>query len=166
MSDLDVARSYFEAIARQDLDAALGCWRSGGVDHLAPVGRLRVPDELRAYFEGLFASFPDFRYEVLDTVGETAKIAVWWRAAGTFTGRPYTGINATGARVEAEGIDLVRVEDGVIVGLDSYWDDGAVARQIGLLPARGSAQERGLVGLFNLRTRLSSVLGRRRREGR
>jgi predicted ester cyclase len=150
----DVAGRYFEAIARQDLDAAAGCWREGGIDNLAPVGELRVPDEWRAYFSDLFAAFPDFRYEVLSTVAEGDLVAVHWRASGRFTGASYQGIRPTGGRADAGGLDLVRVEDGKIVRLDSYWDDASVTRQLGLLPPRGSRQEKGLVALFNLRTRL------------
>ena len=59
-----IARRYFGAVGRHDLDDAMACWAPGGIDHLAPVGELRVPDELRAYFEELFAAMPDFKYEV------------------------------------------------------------------------------------------------------
>lgn len=155
---VDAARRYFDAVAAHDLDAALACWKPGGIDHLAPVGELRVPEDLRAYFDGVFASFPDFRYEVMEMFADGERVAVWWRAAGTFTGRPYTGIRANGTHVQIEGIDLARVENGLLVRLDSYWDDTAVARQIGILPARGSAQERALTALFNLRTRLGGRL--------
>lgn len=150
----EVAARYFDAIARQDLDGAAACWKAGSIDHLAPIGELRVPEEWREYFSSLFAAFPDFRYEVLATVAEGDRVAVHWRASGRFTGAPYQGIRPTGGRADAEGIDLVRVEDGQIVRLDSYWDDASVTRQLGLLPPRGSRQEKGLVALFNLRTRL------------
>jgi len=157
-----VVRRYFDAVARQDLDAAIACWTpSGGIDHLAPVGELRVPEEWRAYFEELFAAIPDFRYEVLDLFGVGDKVASHWRALGTFTGRPLQGLRPNGARVEAEGADLARVENGLIKRVDSYWDDSALGRQIGVLPAKRSRQERVLFGLFNAKTRLSS-LGRRR----
>lgn len=160
-TNAEVALRYFDAIARQDLGAAAACWREGGIDHLAPVGELRVPDEWRPYFESVFAAMPDFRYEVLATVTEGDRIAVHWQAEGTFTGRPYQGIKATGGGVRMEGVDLVRVEDGKIVRLDSYWDDASVTRQLGLLPGRGSRQERALIGLFNARTRGARLLRRR-----
>jgi steroid delta-isomerase-like uncharacterized protein len=157
---LEVVRRYFDAVARHDLDAAMACWAPGGIDHLAPVGELRVPEELRAYFVGLFAAIPDFQYEVLDLFEQGDKVAAHWRAKGLFTGGTYEGIRANGARIEAEGADLVRVEDGLIKRLDSYWDESALARQIGVLPAKRSAQERVLFALFNTRTRLKSLVGR------
>jgi predicted ester cyclase len=159
----EVARGYFTAIARQDLDEALACWRPGSIDYLAPVGELLAPDGMRTYFSGVFASFPDFTYEVREMIGEGDCVAVLWRARGTFTGRPLDGIHATGAALTAEGIDLVRVEDGLIVRIDSFWDDAATGRQIGLLPPRGSGQERLLIALFNLRMRLAPMLRRRSR---
>lgn len=159
----EVVRRYVEAIGRQDLDAALACWSPGSIGRLVPVGELRVPDEHRAYFEEVFAAMPDFTNEVLDIFAQGDLVALQWRASGVFTGRPFRGIRANGARIQTEGVDLARVENGLIVRLDSYWDDAAIARQIGVLPATKSIRERALLGLFNTKTRLTSAVGRRRR---
>lgn len=141
----------------------MACWAPGGIDHLAPVGELRVPDELRAYFEELFASMPDFQYEVLDLFEAGDKVAAHWRATGSFSGRSYQGIRPNRAAIRAEGADLVQVENGLIKRLDSYWDDSETARQIGLLPPKKSRQERMLIGLFNTKSRLTSLVSRRRK---
>jgi predicted ester cyclase len=138
----------------------MACWAPGGIDHLAPVGELRVPEELRAYFVELFAAMPDFRYEVLNLFEQGDEVAVHWRASGHFSGRPYQGIRANGTPITTEGADLIKVENGLIKRLDSYWDDAAIARQIGVLPARKSIQERALLGLFNTKTRLKSAIRR------
>ena len=158
----EVVRRYFEAVGRQDLDAAMECWEPGSIDNLAPVGELRVPEELRAYFVELFASMPDFEYEVLDLFAHGNKVAAHWRAKGSFTGVSYQGLRPNGAHIETKGADLVQVEDGLIRRLDSYWDDSALARQIGVLPAKKSAQERVVFALFNMKTRLKG-LGRTKR---
>jgi steroid delta-isomerase-like uncharacterized protein len=156
-----VARRYFDAIARRDLDAAASCWAPCGIDHLAPVGELRVPEEWRAYFSALFAAAPDFRYEVLDVLEDENRVAVRWRAGGTFERGVFQGIRANGSRIEAEGLDLVRTADGLIERIDSYWDDAAVARSIGVLPPSGSRRERALLALFNARTRIATAVRRR-----
>jgi ketosteroid isomerase-like protein len=114
MTAEEVARRYFAAIARRDLDDALACWRPGGIDRLAPVGELRAPDGIRAYFEALFEAMPDFSYELLDVVADGEKVAVRWRAGATFDHGPYQGIRATGVRLATEGADVLRVEDGLI----------------------------------------------------
>jgi steroid delta-isomerase-like uncharacterized protein len=158
----EIVRRYFDAVARRDLDAAMACWAPGAIDHLAPVGELRVPEELRAYFEDLFAAIPDFQYEVLDLFAQGNKVASHWRAKGTFTGCRYQGLEPNGAEIRTEGADVAQVEDGLIKRLDSYWDESALARQIGVLPAKRSVQERTLFGLFNARTRAKSLIGRGR----
>ena len=138
----------------------MACWAPGGIDHLAPVGELQVPEQLRAYFVELFSAMPDFKYEVLNLFEEGDQVAVHWRASGHFSGKPYQGIRANGTPITTEGADLIKVEDGLIKRLDSYWDDAAIARQIGVLPARKSVQERALVGLFNGKTRVKSLFRR------
>lgn len=156
------AKKYFTGLADRDLDTAVACWKAGADDHLGPVGPLRAPDGIRAYFEELFAAFPDFEYEILDMVVAGDRAAVRWRAHGGFTGQPLQGVLATGARAEVEGLDLLRVEDGLIVENHGYWDDSTVARQLGLMPGRGSAQERAMKTAFNARTRVAARLRRRK----
>ena len=158
---VDLARRYFDAMSRHDLDAAAACWRPGAVNHLAPIGALRVPDETRPFFEEVFAAMPDYRYELLDVVAESDRVVVRWRATGRFTGARYRGIRPNGTRLELEGVDMLLVDGTLIRGNDAYWDEASVARQIGLLPPRGSRQERFLVGLFNARSALRSRLQRR-----
>jgi predicted ester cyclase len=155
-----VARRYFSAVARHDLDGALACWASGGIDNLAPVGELRIPEGWRAYFEELFSAIPDFDHELLDVIADGDLVAIRFRAGGMFTGGALQGVRATGTRVVIEGADIVRVEDGLIRRIDSYWDDMTTARQLGLLPAKGSRQERALTALFNARIRARRALRR------
>jgi hydroxyacylglutathione hydrolase len=150
-----VARSYFDAVAARDIDAMVACWKAGGVENIAPLGRpLSVPDEMRAFFEQTFAAMPDMRFEVLDVVAARNQAAVRWRATGTFCGGPFQGIEPTGARVEFEGIDLLTVEDGKIIRNDAYYDSGQFARAVGLLPPQESTTERRMAAAFNTRTRL------------
>jgi len=106
----------------------------------------------------LFAAFPDFLYDVQEMIVSGDRAAVHWRATGTFTGGPFQGVLANGARAEIVGLDLARVEDGLLVENLSYWDDSAVARQLGLLPGQDSVQERAMKAAFNARTRLLTKL--------
>ncbi len=150
-----VASTYFSAVGDRDLDAMAACWAPGGIDHVIPIGELDVPDGMRAFFGELFAAIPDSRLEVLDLVADDDKVAVRWRMTGTFCGGPFQGIAATGARLALEGIDLLTVEGGLIHRNEAYYDGTQFARQVGLLPARDSAAERGMTRAFNLRTRVS-----------
>jgi glyoxylase-like metal-dependent hydrolase (beta-lactamase superfamily II) len=89
---------------------------------------------------------------VQTTVAEGDKVAVHWKATGTMTG-PLWSLEPTGAHVELEGIDLLRVADGKIVRNDAVPDGMALARQIGLVPPAGSALESRLFTAFNARTK-------------
>ena len=113
------------------------------------------------------------QFEVLDLVSEGNQVAVRWRSTGTFCGAPFQGIDPTGARLDLEGIDMLTIEDGLIRRNDAYYDGTQFARQIGMLPPRDSAAERGMAAAFNLRTRIATALrrseegaGRRRRLAR
>jgi len=66
---------------------------------------------------------------------------------------PFMHLEPTGAHVELEGIDLLRVADGLIVRNDAVADGMALARQIGVVPPAGSALESRLFAAFNARTR-------------
>jgi glyoxylase-like metal-dependent hydrolase (beta-lactamase superfamily II)/predicted ester cyclase len=149
------ARRYFGAVAARDVDAMVACWRPGTVDRLHGQADLIAPDGIRAWFTELFAALPDARFEVLATTTEDDRCAVRWRLRGTFAGPgTFQGFAPTGARIDVEGCDVVRVEDGLIVGNEAYTDGMTIARQIGALPPRDSGAERGLTAATNLRTRL------------
>jgi glyoxylase-like metal-dependent hydrolase (beta-lactamase superfamily II) len=107
---------------------------------------------VRDYFTELFAAFPDFALTVETTVAQDDKVAVHWKARATMTG-PFMHLEPTGAHVELEGIDLLRVADGKIVRNDAVADGMGLARQIGVVPPAGSALESRLFAAFNARTR-------------
>jgi hydroxyacylglutathione hydrolase len=153
-----VARTYFDAVAGRDVDAMVACWAPGGIENIAPIGQLSVPDGMRAFFTELFAAIPDQKFEVLDIVAARNQAAVRWHSSGTFCGGPFMGVEPTGSRVELEGIDLLTVADGLIQRNDAYYDGTQFARQIGMLPPRDSAAERGMTNVFNARTRLTRSL--------
>jgi glyoxylase-like metal-dependent hydrolase (beta-lactamase superfamily II)/predicted ester cyclase len=153
-----VARSYFDALAARDVGAMVAHWVPGGIENIAPIGQLSVPEGMRAFFTELFEALPDQRLEVLDVVAARNQAAVRWRMVGTFCGGSFQGVEPTGARVELEGLDLLTIKDGLIERNDAYYDGTQFARQIGLLPPRDSAAERGMTNAFNARTRLTRSL--------
>jgi len=158
-----VARAYFEAVARQDLDGMAACWEPGGLDVLHGVAELTVPLDLRTWFGGLFAAFPDFTFEILDVTSGGEKAAVHWHASGTFDGTAsFEGILPNGSRVDIQGCDVLTVRDGKIVRNDAYMNGAEMARQLGALPPAGSPAERALTGALNVRTRVAGWIAERR----
>lgn len=156
-SPTEIAKRYFQAVAERDVEAMVACWAPGGIDRFVGQQEVTAPDGVREYFTALFAAFPDFRFEVLDTTASRTRAAVRWRATGTFAGPgSFQGFAPNGARVEIEGCDVLTVGDDLIRHNEAYLDNSDVARQLGFLPPAGSPAEARLTRLANLRTRLES----------
>jgi len=151
-----IATSYFEALGRQDLDAAIAVWKPGAVDRLVGDRELTAPDGIRAYFGEVFAAFPDFALSIIEISASKGRAAVRWRADATFAGPgSFYGFAANHARITIEGCDVVTVEDGLIVHNDAYIDSGDIARQLGVLPANGSRAQQRIAKVSNLRTKVT-----------
>jgi len=137
-------------------------WREDGVDDMVPVGLLRGREEIRSFFETMFAAMPDARTTVTRLVAGEQSCAVEWRIEGTFEGAAYMGIEPTGKHIEVRGMDLFEVEDGEIVSNTGYFDGASFARQIGMLPPDGSGADRAMKSAFNAVTKLRRAVAERR----
>jgi steroid delta-isomerase-like uncharacterized protein len=155
-------RSYFEALAAHDFEAAASHFREDGVDDIVPMRVLRGRDEIARYFRDLFAATPDAELTVTRLVAGEREAAVEWRLRGTHSGAPFEGIEPTGKQVEFRGLDLFEVEDGQIVSNTGYFDGADYARQIGMLPAQESGAERAMKNAFNAVTKVRRAIDERR----
>ncbi len=157
-STSETARRYFDALAAQDLDAAIVCWAPGSIDRFVGQQELVAPDGIRAYFTELFAALPDFHFEIIDLTTYRDRCAVRWKADATFAGPGhFQGFAPNGARIAIEGCDVVTVKEDLIVGNNAYVDSGDIARQLGLMPPAGSPTERNLARAANVKTRLAAA---------
>lgn len=153
-----IAKRYFAALNRHDLDAALACWRPGATERLIGQAELVAPEGVRDYFAQLFAAFPDFNFELIDTTTQRERCTVRWRATATFVGPGhFQGFAPNGERIAIEGCDVLEVVEDQIIANAAYVDSGDVARQLGFLPPAGSEAERRLAALANLRTAISQA---------
>jgi predicted ester cyclase len=158
-----VAHGYLAAVSDHDLERALAYWAEGARQNVRGQVDTTAPEGLREHIGGLLVAVPDARFEIVNTVVDESRCAVQWRLTGTFDGSlPFYGIAPTGHRLELEGIDLFTIRDGRIQRNDAFSDTMNFARQIGMLPARGSRAERTTTAFFNLKTRLARRLTRRR----
>jgi predicted ester cyclase len=157
----EVARSYFEAVGRQDLDAMEAHYEPGGGGPIHGLVELEVGSNYRRWFGNLFRAFPDWKFEILDIVAEGDRAAVEWRATGTFSGDArFEGMEPNGASVDVQGCDIVTIRDGRMVDNQAYTSGTEIARQLGALPAQGSAPERAMTVALNLKTRATKALRR------
>jgi predicted ester cyclase len=158
-----VARGYFEAVARRDLDAMTAFYEPGGSGEIHGLVELQVPGTYRAWFGGLFESFPDFSFEILDLMSAGEKAAVRWRARGSFSGSArFEGLEPNGAKIDIQGCDVLTIREGRIQRNDAYMNGAEMARQLGALPPQGSPPERALTAALNAKTRLLGIISSRR----
>jgi steroid delta-isomerase-like uncharacterized protein len=152
---LDIVKQHMAAEDRQDLDATLdtfteACWYSvPGLDI-----ELHGKDEIRRWYEELFAAIPDFRNsgEQYWEAGDQIFFAAYMEGThlGTWHGWPATGRHFRSPM-------LVRIPiapDGLMEAEIVYNDSADVFTQLGILPRQGSRQERALQALYRVRQRL------------
>ena len=161
MSAEQVARSYFEAIGRRDVDGMVSHYSPEVVVDFIGQGIYRGPDELREFFRGLFAAIPDCEMLVERVVGGDGVAVVEWRLRGNFSGGELFGIEATGKWIEQRGCDVIEVADDLITRNTAYQDGMELVRSIGMMPPLDSGPERAMKQAFNLATRARRALADR-----
>jgi steroid delta-isomerase-like uncharacterized protein len=117
-------------------------------------GRAAVADWVRA----CIVAFPDYRFEEPEPVyvaSDRPKVIAPWRMLGTFTGTMPLGFAATGRSIVIDGVDHWWFRDGLVERYRADYDSMGVARDLGLMPERGSRQERTMVRLQRLQARLT-----------
>ncbi len=128
---------YVELYNAGDLDACMELYAEDAVQTMPDgtfAGRAAIRERLARELTG----FPDATYTVRSFAEQDDTFADEWTVAGTHTG-PFplpdgTQLPPTGKRVEIKGMELVQVRDGKIIIDNLYYDNMAVAAQLGLLP--------------------------------
>ncbi|GAA6526159.1 ester cyclase [Intrasporangium sp. DVR] len=161
-SPVDAAQAIFDALRAHDLTIFDRADHPDVVVDFVAVGVRRGIGEVRAFFEDLFAAFPDFAIRVVIAVGDGDHAVVQWQATGTFTGTPFQGIHATGRRIELRGCDVMRFEQGLLKHNTLYYDGLGFARAVGILPREGSVADRAMTAAMNAETDARAWLRRRR----
>jgi predicted ester cyclase len=86
-------------------------------------GRSRIAsgDEDAIANARLFASFPDYRREIVEVIAEGDRAAIRWRMVGSPT--PGSGL----APLDLHGCSVVEVRDGCLARAYLYVDEGSLA---------------------------------------
>lgn len=158
-SNEELVRWAFERINARDEASLRPAWHDT-VEYM-PQGVCRGPDEIAAYFRQAWNAMPDdFNLAIVGLAASGDDVFVRWKLTGTFTGENFEGIEATGSSIELDGIDHFVIRDGRIVTNNVVFDQMSFARQLGMMPADGSAGDRAMKALFNGKTRLAGKLRR------
>lgn len=78
-------------------------------------------------------SFPDQKVTVQQMIAEDDRVAVLATYSGTQTG-PMGELPASGKRVEAPFLGILRIQDGRIAEMWVEWDNMAMLQQLGVTP--------------------------------
>ena len=89
----------------------------------------RGREAIKAFFEGTFVTFPDFKMEIehCAVTGEAA--AGEWIMSGTFLGESF-GEPPTGKAFRVRGCCFMRIVDGQIVEHKDYWNPATFDQQV------------------------------------
>jgi len=132
MEPIRITRDYFEAWNRHDPAAIAALFAEGGTYRDPAVGAGLTGAAIADYAGGLFAGFPDLRFEVLGAgSGEDGIVAAQWLMHGTNTGS-LAGKPATGRAISLPGADFITVTDEKIRSVEGYFDQKTMAKQLGL----------------------------------
>jgi predicted ester cyclase len=128
---------YVELYNAGDLDGVMDLYAEDSTQ-LMPDGTFEGRSAIHDRLAKELASFSDIAHRYVSYVEEGDAFADEWVFVGTHTGPLVlpdgTELPPTGKRVEVKGMELVRVRDGKIVVDNLYYDNLAVAGQLGLLP--------------------------------
>jgi steroid delta-isomerase-like uncharacterized protein len=154
----DFAHRYAEAWASRDPERVASLctedivWSDPGLPEPQ-----RGRDGVREFVSASFRMAPDFHVEELDGpyISPTGpRVLLPYRMSGTMTGPwQFLDLAPTGRRFVVEGIDSWEMRDGLIHRYDTYWDTASMSRQIGVLPAQGSAADRVMGRLQHVQAR-------------
>lgn len=131
------------------------------IDHSAWPTQLRGRAEVATFYaDYLWKAFPDLVLEREDGPflhPRAARFSAAWQASGTHKGPlDPPGLAPTGRRFEVPVRELGTIRDGRLSRLQIVVDMADLLRQLGVLPAPGSREERAMAAVQRLRSRVSS----------
>jgi steroid delta-isomerase-like uncharacterized protein len=135
----DLARRFYdEVLSKGDLDRIPELCAEDVVDHEAPPEMPQGIEGVRAFVQMFRQGFPDLRASVEDMLEDGDRIAARVKFTGTHDGE-FMGVPPSGAHIEIETIDIVRVVDGKAVEHWGVTDNLGLMQQIGAIPQAAPA---------------------------
>jgi steroid delta-isomerase-like uncharacterized protein len=137
MSSRGLLERYVELYNAGDLDGVMDLYADDAVQ-IMPDGTFEGRSVIGERLAKELTAFPDLHHRFISFVEQGGAFADEWIFVGTHTGPLVlpdgTELAPTGKRVEVRGMELVELRDGKIVVDNLYYDNLAVAAQLGVLP--------------------------------
>ena len=120
-----------EGWQKGDAEAVIGLCSPGFVDH-DPADRKPNREGHAEGIRQLYGAFPDFHAVIEDRVVDVAagRVTVRWSATGTHRGT-FLGAPPTGRLIAFKGIEIIRIEGGLIAERWGEWDGISLLEQMG-----------------------------------
>ena len=154
-SAIDVVKAHMAAEDRQDIEATMATFTEDCYYRVMGLGlELRGKGEIRRWYEELFAAIPDFRNTEERYWEAEGNVFFETQMEGTHLGT-WHGWAPTGRSFRSPMFVRIPIApDGLMEAEIVYNDSADVFTQLGILPRRGSGQERTLQAVHRLRQRL------------
>jgi steroid delta-isomerase-like uncharacterized protein len=131
-----VIARYNDAWNRHDIDAILALHTDDAVfENHTSGGKGVGKPEIRALLEGIFATFPDLRFDSRRLYVRDDLVVQEWTATATHTksitraGKTYP---PSGKKIAWNGMDVIPMRGGLVARKDVYADSISYLRQIGV----------------------------------
>lgn len=136
----ELVRRYYEGIVNEHrLDELASFIHPDYVDHNNAETE-RGPSMVRAHLEGLLNTFPDFQLRIEQVIAEDDLVVTRVTARGTHTG-VWQDIKPTGSEIRLYGINIDRVEAGLIAEHWGEADTVGMLQQMGVNPFGADATD-------------------------
>ena len=127
--------AYGEAWNSHDIEAILAMHTEDSVFENHTSGGKGVGKEaIRGILKGVFATFPDIRFEARRTYARDGLVTQEWTATGTLA-TPYTSggvtVQPTGKKVSWNGVDVIPFAGSLVARKDVYVDSMGFLRALG-----------------------------------
>lgn len=131
----EVVAAYGDAWNRHDVEAILAMHTEDSVfENHTSGGRGVGKAAIREIVNGVFAAFPDIRFDARRTYVRDGVVTQEWTASGTLA-LPYTKgsstVQPTGRKVSWSGVDVIPFEGRLVARKDVYVDSMGFLRALG-----------------------------------
>ena len=83
--------------------------------------------------------FPDFKFNIDDTIAERNEVVIHWTVIGTHKGQ-FLGMPPTNRKATVTGTSIFRIEDGKIAESWSDWNLMSMMQQLGVAAPESKAE--------------------------
>ncbi len=120
-----------ELVNTGNLDALDEVVDQDAVDHDPAPDQKPGPEGFKDFFSALRAAFPDLKLEPVVVVADDEHVAMAYTITGTHEGE-FMGIAATGERISARGVEIVKFRDAKVIERWGSSDEMGIMTQLGM----------------------------------